>query len=444
MMKHKPYPKYKPSGIDWIGDIPEGWSIQRLKWAFETMESGNREIGGGSLLDNGIFSLGGEHVGWYGEIFTESKKYISEEYFARMKSGKIREGDILFVKDGATIGKCAFVENIPDGKAAVNEHVFLIRPSRKYFGKYLFYFLWAHIGQEQFKLEIKGAAQPGLSSPFKNYCWVPLSNKEDQQQIANFLDHKTAQIDDLVQKKEKMIKLLKEKRAAIINQAVTKGLDSNAKMKPSGIDWIGNIPAGWEVKKLAYISDIVLGKMLTPNDKGAYYLKYYLRAKNLGWLSTNVDDFKEMWFSSRELKIYRLQKDDLLVSEGGEVGRTCIWNDELEECYIQNSVNRVRVKKRMIAKYFLYQFYALGYGGYFESIVNRISIGHLTKEKLSSVKFLVPPEEAQQQIADFLDQRTVEIDGLIQKIESAIAKLREYRSSLITAAVTGKIDVRGK
>ena len=156
-----------------------------------------------------------------------------------------------------------------------------------------------------------------------------------QHQIANFLDQKTGQIDDLIQKKEKMIKLLKEKRAALINQAVTKGLNPNAKMKWSGIDWIGDIPEVWEVKKLAYISDIVLGKMLTPNDKGAYWLKYYLRAKNLGWFKVNIEDVKEMWFSNSELNIYRLQKDDLLVSEGGEVGRTCIWNDQIDECYIQ-------------------------------------------------------------------------------------------------------------
>ena len=110
------------------------------------------------------------------------------------------------------------------------------------------------------------------------------------------------------------------------------------KYKPSDIQWLGDIPEHWEVKKLKYVSSIKLGKMLTPEDKGNFFLKPYLRAQNINWLKTNVEDVKEMWFSETELETFRIKYNDLLVSEGGEVGRTCIWEDELEECY--NSFNK--------------------------------------------------------------------------------------------------------
>lgn len=111
--------------------------------------------------------------------------------------------------------------------------------------------------------------------------------------------------------------------------------------KDSGIEWIGEVPGHWEVKRLKAVAQIVLGKMLTNDDKGDFSLKPYLRAGNINWLNVNVDDIKEMWFSDKELEKYRLETDDLLVSEGGEVGRTCIWKNELPECYIQNSVHKI-------------------------------------------------------------------------------------------------------
>ena len=130
------------------------------------------------------------------------------------------------------------------------------------------------------------------------------------------------------------------------------------KYKDSGIKWIGEIPEHWEVKKLKYIAHIILGKMLTPNDKGGYFLKPYLRAQNLKWLKPEVSNIKEMWFSEDELKTYRVEKNDLLISEGGEIGRTCIWNNELEEVYIQNSVNKVSIKNND-PYYFLFLFYSI-------------------------------------------------------------------------------------
>jgi type I restriction enzyme S subunit len=210
--------------------------------------------------------------------------------------------------------------------------------------------------------------------------------------------------------------------------------------KDSGIHWLGDIPKHWEVKKLKFFASVVLGKMLTSEDKGGYILKPYLRAKNIEWITPNIEDVKEMWFSKNEISQYRIEKSDLLVSEGGEVGRTCIWNNELEECYIQNSVHKVRILNEGTPYYFLYQFLLLGRLGHFDAIVNRISIAHLTKEKLEDVVFISPHISEQTIIAKYLNHKTTQIDNLIQKKERLIELLQEERIALINQAVTKGLD----
>lgn len=183
--------------------------------------------------------------------------------------------------------------------------------------------------------------------------------------------------------------------------------------------------------------------MLTNDDKGNYFLKPYLRAQNILWETVDVSDIKEMWFSPNEIKIYRLSKNDLLVSEGGEVGRAAIWNEEIDECYIQNSVHKVTILSKNNPWYFLYVFEAFGLSGYFDSIVNRVSIGHLTREKLKEVNCIIPLLHDQSAIASFLGEATSKIDKTIKLIEKKIALLEEYKKSLIHHVVTGKVDVRG-
>ncbi len=217
--------------------------------------------------------------------------------------------------------------------------------------------------------------------------------------------------------------------------------------KPSGIEWIGEIPSHWEVKKLKYIGECKLGKMLTNDDKGGYFLKPYLRAQNIRWFSVDVAEVKEMWFSQNELQKLKLKENDLLVSEGGEVGRTCIWRSELEECYIQNSVHLVRFEGSN-SKYYMYHFFYSGQRGYFDAIVNKISIGHLTVEKLRDLDFIYPPPSEQIAIANFLDEKNTQFDNLIERNETLFGisdrksgLLNEYRTKYIGDVITGKIKV---
>jgi type I restriction enzyme S subunit len=208
------------------------------------------------------------------------------------------------------------------------------------------------------------------------------------------------------------------------------------KYKASGIEWLGEIPEHWKVKKLKHLSTIVLGKMLTPEDKGGYYKKPYLRAKNVLWEKVDVSDVKEMWFSEQELNKYRLNLYDILVSEGGEVGRAGIWRNEIEECYIQNSVHKVTINQDYNPFYFLYLFLVYGRVGHFDAIIERVSIGHLTREKLTEVFCLVPSFPEQHAIATYLDHKTSQIDTYIAKKQQQIALLQKYRTAIINQAVT--------
>lgn len=427
----KKYDIYKDSGIEWIGEVPEHWEVKKVKHL--------TKLKGGYAFKSDLFTTEGIPVIRIGDIsdninFEDCKKIdddtISKEYC-------LEQFDTLIALSGATTGKTCFIKNsFP--KAYINQRVAKIPFSNKL----LFYIVNSGFFQEQILLTASGSAQENISNSQIENLEISISNDtEEQTAIANYLDQKTTEIDQLIADKEKLVELYEEEKTAVINQAVIKGINPDVKYKDSGIEWLGEIPEHWEVKKLKYIANIVLGKMLTSDDKGGYQLKPYLRAANLGWIRVNVEDVKEMWFSEKELEKYRVKKKDLLVSEGGEVGRTCIWNEELEECYIQNSVHKVTLNEKNDSNYFLQLFYLYGKKGAFDLVVNRISIAHLTVEKLKEVEFVVPPIEEQHSIVQHIESETARIDEKIEDTQKLIELLKEYRTALISEVVTGKVKV---
>jgi type I restriction enzyme S subunit len=272
---------------------------------------------------------------------------------------------------------------------------------------------------------------------------IPVPPKDEQIRIANFLDRETAKIDELIQKQEKLIELLEEKRKSVIGSVITKGLSADNVFKESNIQWIGKVPNYWTIGKVKNYFQVTLGKMLQPEKKrDTDRLVRYLRAANIQLSGADTTDVKEMWLSENELKELRLIDGDILVSEGGDVGRCCIWKSELEECYFQNSINRVRPIGNQLNKFFYYWMTFAKNSGYIDILCNKSTIAHLTAEKLSALPMVFPPIGEQIEIANYLDSMFLKFDLLISKSELSIAFLKEHRSSLISAAVTGKIDVR--
>uniref|UniRef100_UPI003AF6567E restriction endonuclease subunit S n=1 Tax=Thiolapillus sp. TaxID=2017437 RepID=UPI003AF6567E len=295
-----------------------------------------------------------------------------------------------------------------------------------------------------------GAKMPRASWDFIGNLPVTLPPTEEQSTIAAFLDEKTTQIDQLIEKKTRFIELIKEKRAALVTEAVTGKFDARtgkpyAEYKDSGVEWLGKVPAHWEVKPLKRGYSVKLGKMLQPVQQAPQdVLKPYLRASNIQPDGIYVSGVKEMWFSPLELGVLRLKYGDLLVSEGGDVGRSAIWRRELEEAYYQNSINRVRGLEGNNNYYLNYLLSCIKESEAIDVICNRLSIAHLTTEKLNEIQILFPTAEEQSAIAAFLDEKTTQVDQLIEKTQQSIDLLKEKRAALITAAVTGKIDVRNE
>jgi type I restriction enzyme S subunit len=218
-----------------------------------------------------------------------------------------------------------------------------------------------------------------------------------------------------------------------------------SKYKNSGVNWIGNIPSEWSVTSIKYLYDVTLGKMLTsePKSKDDTY-EPYLRAANIQWDGVDTSDISKMWFSPSEKRKLSLVTGDLLVSEGGDVGRSALWEGELENCYIQNAINRVREGQNSTTKFLYYWMHFVKSTGYIDIICNKATIAHYTAEKLEATEVVFPPKDEQTQIANFLDRETAKIDTLIEKQQQLIKLLQEKRQAVISHAVTKGLNPNAK
>ena len=422
------YNSYKNSEVVWLGNVPEHWEIVKSKRIL--VEASIKGFPDEELL------AATQTKGVIPKSLYENTTVTATKNFETLKL--VEKGDFV-------ISLRSFQGGIEYAhyRGIISPAYTILKPQEEVVHKYYRYLLKSKRYISGLTLLVTGIreGQNIDTGKFKD-SYLPLPTKPEQTAIANFLDYKLEKIERFISKKKQLIELLNEQKAAIINQAVTKGLNPNAKMKASGIEWLGDIPESWEVKPLKYIANVVLGKMLCNEDKGNYFKKYYLKSKNIQWLNADLTDVEEMWFSEKEMKIYRLKAGDLILSEGGEVGKTCLWENQIEECYIQNSAHKVTINSDGISKYFLYLFFIYGNKGGFDSIVNRVSIAHLTKDKLINLKCLTPSLNEQKAIVSHIETETAKIEKTITTIEKEIVLVEEYKTALIAEAVTGKIDVR--
>jgi type I restriction enzyme S subunit len=275
---------------------------------------------------------------------------------------------------------------------------------------------------------------------------IALPPLDEQSAILAFLDRQTAKIDVLMAEQQRLIELLREKRLAVISHAVTKGLNSNAPMKNSGIEWLGEVPEHWVVVRVGHRYEVQLGRMLNEERSQGENMRPYLRVLDVQWNAINVQDLPEMDFPPDAQVRYRLRPGDLLVNEGGSyVGRSAIWHGELEECYYQKALHRLRPYEdsQDTAEFFLFLMEMATQLGVFVAGGNQTTIDHLTAEQLRSYRFAFPPLVEQREIALHLRTQLARLQSLTSEAEAVIALLQERRAALISAAVTGKIDVRG-
>ena len=273
---------------------------------------------------------------------------------------------------------------------------------------------------------------------------LPIPSIEEQSSIAAFLTDETAKIDALVAEQEQLITLLKEKRQAVISHAVTKGLDPSVPMKNSGVEWLGEVPAHWAIAALNYRYEVLLGKMLDEKRILGNHLAPYLRNVDVQWDRINIDDLPQMDFDGSDVERYGLRAGDLLVCEGGDVGRSALWQGQLTECYYQKALHRLRPRDDSsdLPRFQFYLMQAAAKLDVFTGGQGKATIFHLTAEALRRYRFAYPGRAEQERIAEHLDRAVSKFDELINEATKATQLLQERRSALISAAVTGQIDVR--
>jgi type I restriction enzyme, S subunit len=439
----KAYPKYKEIDLEFLHSIPAHWDIKRLKFLssvnFSNVDKHSFEDEIPVRLCNYVDVYKNDFITPEMDFMAASATQTEIEKFV------LRKSDVLITKDSESwddIAVPAYVTKDIDG-VLCGYHLAQIR-STGINGKFLFWVMCSSTLNDQYKVEAHGITRYGLGKDSIENSVIPIPSTTEQQAIADFLDCKTAQIDTLIERKQRQIDLLQEQRTALINHAVTKGLNPDVLMKDSGVDWIGETPVHWAVAPIYAKYEVQLGKMLDEKRITGTDLAPYIRNIHVRWDRIDIDNLPVMDFSPDERIKYRLEPGDLLVCEGGEVGKAAIWKGDLEECYYQKALHRVRPykKEQDIPRFLFYVLYSAAKQGVFVATGNSNTIDHLTAEKLRHHRFSFPQYQEQKEILVWLDNKISKIDLLIENIFLTIEKLVEYRTALISEAVTGKIDVR--
>lgn len=422
-MKHN---TFKNTNIIWSPEAPIDWDIKKGKFLFRNKKDINEKM---QCKDRLALTLKGVIDRFEGDrIGLNPNDLRTYQIF--------NENDLVFKLidlDNKKTSRVGYVH-----KKGIMSSAYIRVIGNKKFNMRYFYYQYFDLYQ-RFVFNMIGQGVRSTMSP-SDLLNIPvlIPPLETQNAIVDYLDRKITQIQEFIRKKERLIELFEESRQNKILELIT-GSNKNVEFKSSGIEIIDTIPKHWLIKNLSLISKVVLGKMLCNENKGNYKHEHYLKSKNIGWEKVIIDEVDKMWFSKTELINYRIKQNDLLVSEGGEVGKTCIWNNELEECYIQNSVHKITFNKEYNPLFYLYYFLVLGNAGFFKSIVNQVSIAHLTREKLVKIKCIAPPINEQNEIVRQIVSLTTTINTAISKARNEIEKIKEYQESLITNVVTGKI-----
>ena len=413
----KTYEEYKDSGVEWIGEIPKHWKIPRLRHLVT-------DDWGGEVIDKSYWGEGPEI------LYTTAREPVLCDFPEFPDTRRSTERDLLLSRNGYGI------VHVPETDSIFTNVVQLIRLKKGIDRRFLRETLFSQIGP------IHDQSDGDFITSLNKVRWFqvtcPLPSPSEQQQIVTYLDQKTSQIDELIDKKTRKIELLKEYGTSLINQVVTKGLDPNVQMKDSGVEWIGEIPVGWGTTKFKYVIDISEGQVDPKLDE---YRQRILIAPNHIESSTG-----------------RLIQTETAEEQGAESGKYLFNEGDILYSKIRPALRKVciapcsglcsadmyplTVKGNLLPPFLL--LFLLG--EYFSRLAlersQRVAMPKINREDLLNFSIFLPPLPEQQQIVTYLDQKTQEIDQSIETEEKKIEHLKEYRQSLISNVVTGKVDVR--
>jgi type I restriction enzyme S subunit len=438
-MSFERYPKYSPSGVEWLGDIPESWVVRRIKHVGKTI------TGGTPKTEKQEYWIDGD-VPWLpsGKVQNNSihredvDTFITRRALEESAAKLIRPGSALIALTGATCANVAFLTF----ESTANQSVVGIEPKLIADGRFIYYALLSQ--REQVLTYKSGGAQGGINQEDVRNIVITVPEKAEQAAIAEFLEWETRKVDMLVAEQRRLMELLKEKRQAVISHAVTKGLNPHAPMKPSGIEWLGDVPAAWELCALRHsISEIFNGISANQIDESATTVPV-TRIETISFGSIDESRLGYIEFANAR-RDRKLQVGDILFSNINSLNMigNCAYYFGGREIYAGMNLLVIRAQKQRHARWLYWLIRSPLFRQVVESLakpsVNQASI---PQSSISGIVIAIPPPPEQLAIAEFLDAELFKFDTLTTEAQRAIGLLQERRTALISAAVTGQIDVR--
>ena len=435
MGKLEKYSSYKDSGVEWLGEIPYNWEIKELKYALKFTTGGTPSSG----VEN---YYNGEEP-WV-TIADMTGRYIEKSHFISKKA--VRECNMQIVPKNSllysfklSVGQVAFTKE----EIYTNEAIASFYPSKNIDLNFWYYVLPIFLIKNA-NTNIYGAFL--LNQDLIKNALIIFPPKQEQTKIASFLNEKTAQIDEVISQKQKLIELLKERKQIVINDAVTKGLDKDVEFVDSGVEWIGKIPNHWEVKKMKYFIDIKGGfafDSMAFQDSGIQIIKIANTYMNKLSLDRQPTFVNESYLKSHSDWV--VSKGDILMSLTGTMGKkdygfAILLNNE-NKYLLNQRVAKLNVKNNMSSDYLLTILHSDMYLNQLYSLPSGTKQANLSNNNVIEILMPIPPVDEREKICTFIKNKSEKIDKAIEQQQNYISKLKEYKASLIDSVVTGKVRV---
>lgn len=419
----------KNSGVEWIGEIPKEWSIVPNKRIMSKYKDICEKYNGEKILSltmNGVIVR---------DLDAGGKMPLTFDGYQKITKGNL----LMCLFDIDVTPRCiGLIKDNGLTSPAYSQFQLSRNASAEY---YNYYYLM--LDNDKVLLHLAKNLRHSLTEDQLGTVSTLFPPLAEQHRIAAYLDDKCSKIDNIIEKQQQVIEKLKEYKLSVITEAVTKGLDPDAEMKDSGVEWIGEMPKHWEIHKFCWDYSAMLGKMLDAKRVTGENLHPYIKNADVQWGNINTLELDEMDFDESEFDRYLVKPGDLMICEGGEIGKCAIVPDDFPQgIFYQKALHRVRkIKNNGNIKFLSFVVFCMAKNKCFYSSPEKATIAHLPGDALSQLRLPYPPISEQQLIVEFLDRKCSAIETAISKKQAVIEKLAEYKKSLIYEVVTGKKEV---
>ncbi|UXK06950.1 restriction endonuclease subunit S [Shewanella putrefaciens] len=451
--KYVAYPEYKDSGVGFLNKLPFSWGIKKVNYLFSFGRGLN--ITKANLEDSGVpvVNYGEVHSKFGFEINPDihNLKRVSEDYLKTTPAALLQNGDFVFADTSEDLdGAGNFTQFVGNGLLFAGYHTVVLRPNDGNVSRYLAYAFESTECRNQIRLAVKGVKVFSITQSILKDVMLPMPPPEEQIIVAAFLDYETARIDLLIAKQQRLIELLKEKRQAVISHVVTKGLNPNASMKDSGVEWLGQVPEHWVVRRLKH-HIISMDQGWSPQCEARLAEEDEFGVMKVGCVNGGVFRFSEHKALPAELEPkteYRLKKGQLLVSRANTrelVGSAAVVDADYDQLLLCDKLYRIKLSSDASPEFVALLLGTSAYRGQIELSASGASdsMQNIGQSTIKELPIAVPPMDEANDILKYVAARLCTFDCLNNQLQQQNLLLQERRTALISAAVTGKIDVRG-